>query len=79
MEDVYDLLASKGGGSCSEDKDRDKQQQQQQQQQQQKGLRLKLRETAEEGVVVEGLQQVQRKRLSVTCHTHMSRDTSSAG
>jgi hypothetical protein len=61
MVDVYALLAAKGGGSASaiDDKDstdnrdnRDK-----------KGARLKLRETADDGVVAEGLQQLELLQL----------------
>ena len=62
MEDVYDLLAPRTGSasssssssSSSDDKDN----------REKKGARLKLRETVEDGVIAEGLQQLQLASLA---------------
>jgi hypothetical protein len=59
MEDVYDLLAAKGGGSSSAIDDKDGKDNKEK-----KGARLKLRETADDGVVAEGLQQLELSSLS---------------
>jgi hypothetical protein len=62
MEDVYDLLAAKGGGSFSAIGDKDSKDNRENRDK--KGARLKLRETVDDGVIVEGLQQLELSSLS---------------